>query len=225
MAGPSPSTTTYALLALLAVRPWTGYELTRQLRRSLHYAWPRSEANLYNEQKQLVRLGWATVTKEPVGKRTRNRYKITGAGRHALRAWMRTEPDEPRLEVEGIVRMFFADQGSVEDLVNSIRTTGERAGDAVLELCEIVKDYFTTGGPFPSRLHAVALAADLLTDLLDRIETYSQEAAAEVVRWDTTKDRGLTAAARQRFEAILSRGERIGTTRRELARTTSLTAR
>jgi DNA-binding PadR family transcriptional regulator len=225
MAGLNPSTTTYALLALLAVRPWTGYELTRQLRRSLHYAWPRSEANLYNEQKQLVRLGWATVTKEPVGKRTRNRYRITGAGRHALHAWMRTEPDEPRLEVEGIVRMFFADQGSVEDLVNSIRTTGERAGDAVLELCELVKDYFATGGPFPQRLHAVALAADLLTDLLDRVETYSQEAAAEVVRWDTTKDRGLTADARTRFEAILSRGERISTTRRELARATSLAAR
>jgi hypothetical protein len=138
---------------------------------------------------------------------------------------MRTEPDEPRLEVEGIVRMFFADQGSVEDLVNSIRATGDRAGDAVLELCEIVEDYFATGGPFPRRLHAVALAADLLTDLLERIEAYSQEAAAEVVRWDTTKDRGLTADARKRFEAILSRGERISTTRHGLARATSLAAR
>jgi DNA-binding PadR family transcriptional regulator len=225
MAGPTPSTTTYALLALLAIRPWTGYQLTRQLRRSLHYAWPRSEANLYSEQKQLVRLGWATITKEPVGKRTRNRYKITATGRNALRAWMRTEPDVPSLEVEGIVRMFFADQGSVEDLVNSIRAMGERAGDAVLELCEIVKDYFVTGGPFPQRLHAVALAADLVTDLLDRIETYAQEAAAEVVRWDTTKDRGLTTDARKRFEAILSRGERISDTRRELARATGGAAR
>jgi DNA-binding PadR family transcriptional regulator len=214
MAGPTPSTTTYALLALLAIRPWTGYELTRQLRRSLHYAWPRSEANLYNEQKQLVRLGWATVTKEPVGKRTRNRYEITPVGRRALRAWMRTQPDVPHLEVEGVVRMFFADQGSVEDLVNSIRTTGERAGDAVLELCEIVEEYFATGGPFPHRLHIIALAADLVTDLLDRIETYAADAAAEVVHWDTTKELGLTADAQRRFEAILARGERISDARR-----------
>jgi DNA-binding PadR family transcriptional regulator len=200
---------------LLAIRPWTGYELTRQLRRSLHYAWPRSEANLYNEQKQLVRLGWATVTKEPVGKRTRNRYEITAAGRRALHAWMRTEPDTPHFEVEGIVRMFFADQGSVEDLLTSIRATGERAGDAVVELCEIVKDYFVTGGPFPHRLHAVALAADLLTDLLDRIESYSHEATAEVVRWETTKDLGFTTDAQKRFEAILARGERITISRAE----------
>lgn len=209
MAGPTPSTTTYALLSLLALRPWTGYELTRQLRRSLHYAWSRSEANLYNEQKQLVRLGWATVTKEKRGKRTRNRYEITPAGRRALRAWMRTNPDTPHLEVEGIVRMFFADQGDVDDLVRAIRTTGDRAGDAVLELCEIVEDYFRTGGPFPQRLHAVALAADLVTDLLNRIESFAREAAREAEQWDTTKDLGMTKQARKRFEAILARGERI----------------
>jgi DNA-binding PadR family transcriptional regulator len=215
MPEPRPSTTTYALLALLAIRPWTGYELTGQLRRSLHYAWPRSEANLYSEQKQLVRLGWATVTKEPVGRRTRNRYAITSAGRRALRAWMRTEPGVPGFEVEGIVRMFFGDQASVEDLLMSMRTTGELAGDAVLELCEIVKDYFVTGGPFPERLHVVALAADLLTDLLDRIESYAREAAVEVAGWETTRGRGLTDDARARFEAILARGQRIARARAE----------
>ncbi|MGH9200091.1 MAG: PadR family transcriptional regulator [Vicinamibacterales bacterium] len=217
MAERTRTTTTYALLALLAIRPWTGYELTRQLRRSLHYAWPRSEANLYKEQKQLVGLGWATVAKETIGKRTRNRYQITSAGRRALRAWMHTEPDVPHLEVEGVVRMFFADQGSVEDLVQSIQTTGERAGDAVLELCEFVKDYFVTGGPFPERLHAVALAADLVTELLGRIESYARDTVAEVVRWDSTKDRGLTKDARKHFDAILARGERIAAARGERA--------
>ncbi len=207
------STTSYALLALLAIRPWTGYELTHQLRRSLHYAWPRSEANLYNEQKQLVRLGWATVTKEPRGKRTRNRYAITPTGRRALRAWMRTEPEVPHLEIEGIVRMFFADQGSTDDLLRSMTTTGARAGDAVLELCAIVEDYFATGGPFPARLHAVALAADLVTDLLSRIESFAREAVDEVERWESTKDLGMTKEARQRFEAVLARGRRISAAR------------
>lgn len=214
MATRSPSTTTYALLALLAIRPWTGYELTQQLRRSLHYAWQRSEANVYSEQKRLVRLGWAAVTKEPRGKRTRNRYEITPAGREALEGWMRTPPDAPHLEVEGIVRMFFADQGSVEDLLRSIRVTGTGAGDAVLELAEIVEEYFVNGGPFPERLHAVALAADLITDLLDRIESFAREAAAEVADWDTTADRGMDEQARRRLAAILERAERIRVERR-----------
>lgn len=209
MTNSAPSTTTYALLALLAIRSWTGYELTRQLRRSLHYAWPRSEANVYSEQVRLVRLGWATVTKEPIGKRTRNRYEITPIGRRELRRWMHSDPEDPHLEVEGIVRMFFADQGSVDDLIRSIRTTGTRAGDAVLELCEIVEDYFDTGGPFPRRLHTIALAADLATDLLSRIESFAREAVDEIAGWETTKDRGLTDDARERFEAILARGRRI----------------
>jgi hypothetical protein len=76
-------------------------------------------------------------------------------------------------------------------------------------------DCLVTGGPFPRRLHIVALAADLVTDLLDRIESYANDAAAEVARWDTTIDRGLTTEARERFEAILSRGERTGDARRE----------
>ena len=39
-------TATFALLALLGVRPWSGYELTKQARRSLRYLWPSSEAHL-----------------------------------------------------------------------------------------------------------------------------------------------------------------------------------
>ncbi|MCH8115121.1 MAG: PadR family transcriptional regulator, partial [Chloroflexi bacterium] len=48
------TTTSYAILSLLALRPWTGYDLTRQATRSLRYAWPKSERLLYNEQKKLV---------------------------------------------------------------------------------------------------------------------------------------------------------------------------
>ena len=53
------SPTTYALLGLLAIRSWTAYELTGQMRRALRYAWPRSEANVYSEIKRLVLRGLA----------------------------------------------------------------------------------------------------------------------------------------------------------------------
>ena len=35
--------TSYAILGLLALRPWSAYELTKQVRRSLHFCWPRAE--------------------------------------------------------------------------------------------------------------------------------------------------------------------------------------
>ncbi len=89
------SPVTYGLLGMLAVRSWTGYELTSQVRRSLRFTWSSSEGHLYREQKRLVALGWATVEAESAGARPRKRYSITPAGEEALQDWLRTEPQEP----------------------------------------------------------------------------------------------------------------------------------
>ncbi|MFV2000421.1 MAG: PadR family transcriptional regulator, partial [Acidimicrobiia bacterium] len=77
---PHTTTSSYAVLALLDLKPWTGYELTHQAQRSLRYAWPKSERLLYSEPKKLVELGFATVHQEDNGKRTRNVYTITEEG-------------------------------------------------------------------------------------------------------------------------------------------------
>ena len=53
---PRLTPSSYAVLALLHLKPWTGYELTRQAQRSLRYAWPKSERLLYSEPKKLVDL-------------------------------------------------------------------------------------------------------------------------------------------------------------------------
>ena len=81
------TTSSYAVLALLDIKPWTGYELTNQAQRSLRYAWPKSVRLLYSEPKKLVELGYATTYKEETGKRSRNVYEITDAGRQALGEW------------------------------------------------------------------------------------------------------------------------------------------
>ena len=211
-----PTTTTYALLGLLAVRPWTGYELTQQVRRSLHYAWPSSEANLYREQKRLVQLGWARVEKEPVGRRTRNRYEVTDDGRAALREWLETTPAAPSLEIETAVRAFFADHGSRDALLRSMETTAGDARRAVDEIVSFMEDYLETGGPFPDRLHVIAIAADLAVDLFDRIAEFYEQAAAEVSEWETTEALGMTDATRRRFEAAIARHR---ASRRDAART------
>src|SRR5581483_2756096 len=88
------STTSYAILGLLALRPWTTYELTQQLKRNLHYFWPRAESGVYEEPKNLVQQGLAESRREPFGRRPRTVYTITSAGRAALARWLE-EPSEP----------------------------------------------------------------------------------------------------------------------------------
>ena len=222
------SPTTYSLLGLLAVRSWTGYELTHQLRRSLRFVWPSSEGHLYREQRRLVELGWATVEDEPAGKRTRKRYSITPQGREAIRDWLGTPPQEPHFEIEGILRLFYGDQGTVADLTASMETTAKSARGMLDEMVFIVDEYLAEGGPltmlehniggpgqerleyngrpqYPERLHIVALVVDITTRLLAEVEEFSTAIAQETSIWTDPTDSNLTPRTRQRLEAIRNR--------------------
>jgi len=228
----TPSTITYGLLGTLAVRSWTGYELTQQVRRSLRFVWPSSEGHLYREQKRLIELGWATVEREPAGRRTRNRFSITKAGRAALAEWLATEPEEPHFQVEGVLRTFFGDHGTRDDLVASMQTTAELARSMLDEMLGFVDEYLEDGGPltmlerpmhdgagardagqlefhgrpmFPERLHVVALAIDVTTRLLKTLDDFFTESSAEVAAWPNPIDRSITPATRERLEQIRTR--------------------
>lgn len=226
MATVSPAT--YGLLGMLAIRSWTGYELTQQVRRSLRFVWPSSEGHLYREQKRLVNLGWATVDEEPAGQRTRKRYTITDAGRAAFRDWLATEQEEPHFQIEGVLRTFYGDWSEPDELVASMRATAEAARSMLGEMRGFVAEYLEEGGPlwmleqgvggprddriefhgrpiFPERLHAVALAIDVTTRLLETIDGFFTEAAGEVADWPSTSDPSITPRTRERLERIHSR--------------------
>lgn len=212
---------------MLASRPWTGYELTQQVRRSLRFVWPTSEGHLYREQRRLVELGWATVEVEPAGARSRKRYAITPSGREALAQWLGTDPDEPHFQIEGVLRAFYGDSGSVDDLTRALRSTVDSARAMRAELVSFVAEYLAEDGPlallearaggpddrrtvngrpaFPERLPVVALAVDVTTRLLEALESFSEQAATEVSGWSGTAGPDLAAATRVRLEAILDR--------------------
>ena len=63
------TTTSYALLGLLAVRPWSAYELTKymQQKSSVGAIWPRTVSKLYEEPKKLVAHGLAEGKREKPG--------------------------------------------------------------------------------------------------------------------------------------------------------------
>lgn len=106
------TTTSYAILGLLALRDHTTYELTKQMQRTVGYIWPRAERKLYDEPKRLVAAGYAEAVQDLVGRRRRTTYSITPAGREALARWLGTEPAPPAMEFEGMLRVLFADQGT-----------------------------------------------------------------------------------------------------------------
>jgi PadR family transcriptional regulator AphA len=80
------TTTSYAVLGLFSIRPWSSYELTQQMDRSLGRIWPRAVSKLYEEPKKLASHGLARSATQHNGQRTRTVYTITANGRRA-RCW------------------------------------------------------------------------------------------------------------------------------------------
>lgn len=198
-----PATVTYALLGLLALRSWTGYEMTRQVRSSLRLVWPSSEAHLYREQRRLVRLGWAVARAEAAGRRTRNRYTITDAGRAALADWLASPPAPATLEIEALVRVWFADQGSTGDLAASLETTAGAARAAVVDAARLAAGYLAETGAFPERAHLNALVGEIVVEVLAVVADRCERAAEEVRSWDSTVGRGLEPSARARLRRVV----------------------
>ena len=123
MATGSLTTTSYAILGLLAVKPWSTYELTQQMERSLGHMWPRAASKLYEEPKKLVDHGLARATEDRVGQRPRTLYSIPAKGRRALAAWLRDPGEGPVLEWEQLVKVFFSDNGTKPDALARIVAT------------------------------------------------------------------------------------------------------
>src|SRR4029453_4299447 len=143
------NTTSFAMLGMLAIRPWSTYELAKHLDRSLRPLWPRARSNLFNEPKKLVTHGLAVASEEAVGRRPRPVYTITPEGRQALRRWLGTPGEGPVLEFEQLLKVFFADHGTKADAVAAVATIKQWARDRDAENVEGARGYPHGPGPFP----------------------------------------------------------------------------
>jgi PadR family transcriptional regulator, regulatory protein AphA len=175
--------TSFAILGLLAVRPWPTYELAKQINRSLSHFWPRAESNLYAEAKRLVAGGYAVARQERTGERRRTVYRITPQGRKALREWLDAPGGEMRLESEPLLKIFFADQGSKVDLLDTLRAMGAAAEAQQATLRRMAEEYRAGDGPFPERLAVGVLALGLVWQHLEATIAWSRRAVEAVGTW------------------------------------------
>jgi PadR family transcriptional regulator AphA len=181
------TTTSYAILGLLAIQPWPTYELAKQMRRSLHYVWPRAESNLYAEAKRLVEGGLAQARSEPVGRRRRTIYSITTKGRHALERWLRQPAASSRFESETLIKLLFAPFGSKDDLLANLQRFHAEAETREQELTQIFEGYLKDEDAFPERVHVNAVIYRLLWDYTQTELTWATWAINEVEQWPEVK--------------------------------------
>jgi DNA-binding PadR family transcriptional regulator len=205
------TTTSYAILGLLNIKPWSAYELTQQAQRSLRYAWPNSQSHLYAEPKRLVRLGFARVTEAPAGPvRTRQVYCITAPGRRVLRRWLESEPAAPQLEFEALLRLFYADATNKDALLFTLAHTRKDLEERYAEGMTLVEEWIGGQAPFPERLHISALVAAFTRELLSLMIRWSEFAQNEINQWPRTDGLGMTQRTSELLQRIVHEDPIVG---------------
>ena len=204
---PAMTTTSYAILGLLAVKPWTTTELVQQVDRTTRRFWPRAQSKLYEEPKKLVAHGFARATDDPVGRRRRTRYTITAKGRRALAAWLQEPGDGPVLEFEQLLKIGFADGGSKADIVTNLEATRAWVLEQNEESLAVGRTYLEGKGAFPERAALNQLTGQFLTDFYVMVAHWTAWASRVVEAWpddvrDVPFDAAVATEAVRRAESI-----------------------
>ena len=187
----------FAILGFLAIRPWSTYELTKLLGRSVQYVMPRTEASRYQEPKRLVEAGLATAADESIGQRPRTVYSITPAGREALADWLAHPARPTQLESEALLKVLFANMAPVPTLLARIGEFGAEAEAVEAPWRSLAREYADGEGLFPERIHINALFWVLLDRWARLRAEWAQWAAMEVGSWPDEHgptDRGAVQA-------------------------------
>ena len=181
---PAMTTTSYAILGLLAVKPWTTHELVQQVDRSMRRIWPRAQSKLYEEPKKLVAHGYARASDDSIGRRRRTRYTITAAGRRALAAWLQVPGDGPVLEFEQLLKISFADSGTKADILTNLDAARAWVAEQNEEnLATARAPTSTATGLFPERAALNHLAGRFLTDFYVMVARWVDWANGVVQDW------------------------------------------
>jgi DNA-binding PadR family transcriptional regulator len=173
MAATTPPTA-YALLGLLTLKSWTTYELARQSERSLRWFFPRAERGVYQEAKRLVDLGWAASKESWVGRRRGTTYRITAAGRRALREWVGERPTPLQLESEGLLRLFLADPTRLGDFRSGVGAMGDDAALALGQLAAMAAQWETGEAQFRERGPTNAVVMRLVADVHRTVAAWAE---------------------------------------------------
>ena len=103
----SVNKTRYALLGMLLDGPCTGYEIKSLIGRSTAYFWRESDSTIYPMLKVLADEGKALSKIIYVGKKKKEVFSITEAGRAEFKTWLDSPTGLETSRNEFLLKLFF----------------------------------------------------------------------------------------------------------------------
>ncbi|HMJ00804.1 MAG TPA: PadR family transcriptional regulator [Gaiellaceae bacterium] len=118
--------TARVILGMLKLGMRTGYDVKKAIDTSTRFFWTASYGQIYPELKRLRKAGLVHAKQEPRGRVKRTLYSLTPKGERALHDWL-TDSENVLFEVrdEGLLRLFFGDLLSREEVLANLRVQQE----------------------------------------------------------------------------------------------------
>lgn len=199
------TSTSYGVLAMLAMRPWSAYELSNEVRDYLAQCLGRrAETSIYQEPKKLVEHGFARAKVVSYGRRSRTVYSITPKGRRALRKWLDERPAPPMLEVEALARTVFAEYGTRTALLNSLRQLENDVAAMRQRGSALLAEFLEKVGVNPQRLSIAFVATRLYFDNFALLENWARWARSEVEKWPDEWPEEIPPEQLEGFRALVA---------------------
>jgi PadR family transcriptional regulator, regulatory protein AphA len=178
------TTTSYAVLAQVAVRPWSTYELVQQRVRYFRYVWPRAESAIYREAKRLASMRLIQGKKEYTGKRARTVYAITEAGKDALRKWLATPVSPFSMDFEAMLRVFVLPLGTKADILRTLEQVRRDAREMLGFAGEVKQEFIDGINATQDQVYIRALVVDFFVSLLHTVDAWADRSLAQIQSWD-----------------------------------------
>jgi DNA-binding PadR family transcriptional regulator len=185
------------------------YELAKHFDRSLGRVWPRARSKLFEAPKRLVAVGYARATRANTGRRPRTVYTITPKGRRALALWLAEPGAGPQLEFEQLLKVFFAEHGTKDDVVANIEAARDWARAQIEEHIAVGRSHLEGTSPFPERLAVLIVTGTFLAEFTRTVERWASWALGVVESWpddpgEATPDTAALERVVRELESVLS---------------------
>jgi hypothetical protein len=125
----------------------------------------------------------ARAKKEYTGRRPSTVYTITPKGRRALAAWLESPGGGPSVEYEALLKLAFADHGSLDATRANLAAVREHARAEAAECDARGREYEMTGGPFPERLPVISLAYRYFYEQAQALQRWAEWAESATRSW------------------------------------------
>jgi PadR family transcriptional regulator, regulatory protein AphA len=196
------TTTSYAVLAQVAVHSWSTYELAQQRVRYFRYVWPRAESAIYREVKRLSSMGLLDGKKDYVGKRARTVYSITDKGREALREWLPTPVSPFAMDFEAMIRLFVAPLGTKEQIVTTLSQVRDDARQMLRFGGEVKQEFLEGIAVTQDQVYIRALAVDFFISLINTVHEWAERTLEEIESWDDLSPDGKNERALEKMREL-----------------------